>query len=189
MAQNRGLPIWLIFAYFIVFMLILVVLSIFHKNGSGRSYANFKFFTYPILEKKFITLLFMKPNRTRFSALDSPWKTKICQNQRTPVPRHFESPWHIYSFNINSLRKWRMVWHRNFSIFQRVDVIRFSFEKVNYQIRRIANMSREAVRPFRRHSKPRECRTKYILNMILGTFFFFFIRWVIVCELFSCAFW
>ena len=58
MARNRGLPIWLIFAYFIVFMLILLVLSIFRKNASGWSYANFKFLHTPY-QKKIITLLFL----------------------------------------------------------------------------------------------------------------------------------
>ena len=43
--RTRGPRIWLIFIYIVQFFtLIIIVWFIFHKNGSGRNYVNFKFF-------------------------------------------------------------------------------------------------------------------------------------------------
>ncbi len=74
-ARNRDPSIWLIFTYIVQFFtLILVMLSIFLKSIIVEDYGSSNAFqTRP--QERIHNFLIPGPNRTRFSALDSSWKT------------------------------------------------------------------------------------------------------------------
>ena len=90
--RNRGPSIWLIFTYIVQFFtLILVVLSVFRKSITVAGYGSLKFWqTRP--REKIHNFLICGPNRMRFSALNSSWKTLQIMQLRSPATINNFSP-------------------------------------------------------------------------------------------------